>query len=603
MMPKMTSRAVTGTHAASSADMALTVTMRRLLRMVRTVRFSENQLFALLAVVIGLAGGLSAVGLHWLIEWVSDIFDEVTVAFEGVLGPFAVIVPVVIGGLLVGPLVFRLASEAKGHGVPEVMEAVQTKGGRIRPRVASVKALASAITIGSGGSAGREGPIVQIGSTLGSVIARPFKMSDRRRSTYVAAGAAAGVAAIFNAPLAGVFFALEVILRSFTARGFSTVVISAVTANAVWRVLVSDDPVLTVEPFKLEHPMELVLYAILGLLAALVAYGFVRLLYIVEDRFEALPILGDLKPALGAFVVGAIGVASVDVLGSGIEGIDRALAGNIAIITILLLLVGKAVATSFTLGSGGSGGVFSPSLFLGAFLGAAYGSLVHELFPGVAPEEGAYAVVGMAAVFAAAAQAPMASIFIVFEMTNDFDLIMPLMTACAVATVAYSVIKHESIYMEKLIRKRVNFDPERDQNLMETVSMTRAAEAKYLAVLGTASIRDVADQLDWSSEEYVVAVAGDRSLRCVVPSAAVYKSARSDNAHRAGELRDLGDSSMPVAHPNDSLEQGMEMLEDSGTDFLPVVDWNERVLGVANRFAIVRAYEEALLARDGESTS
>ena len=419
--------------------MTILSTLTRFVGRVRTVRLSENQLFAFLAVAIGIAGGLAAVGLHELIGWISEIFEEIRLTFVGPLGDFAVIVPVVLGGLLVGPMVFRLASEAKGHGVPEVMEAVQTKGGRIRPRVASVKALASAITIGSGGSAGREGPIVQIGSTLGSLISRPFKMSDRRRSTYVAAGAAAGVAAIFNAPLAGVFFALEVVLRSFTARGFSTVVISAVTANAVWRVLVSDDPVLTVEPLKLEHPMELVLYGVLGLFAAVIAFGFVRLLYVVEDRFETLPVVGDFKPAIGAFVVGAIGVASVDVLGSGIEGIDRALAGNIAIVTVLLLLVGKAVATSFTLGSGGSGGVFSPSLFIGAFLGAAYGSLVHELFPGVAPEEGAYAVVGMAAVFAAAAQAPMASIFIVFEMTNDFDLIMPLMTACAVSTVGYTV--------------------------------------------------------------------------------------------------------------------------------------------------------------------
>ena len=575
--------------------MTILSTLTRFVRRVRTVRLSENQLFAFLAVAIGIAGGLAAVGLHELIGWVSEIFEEIRLTFVGPLGDFAVIVPVVLGGLLVGPMVFRLASEAKGHGVPEVMEAVQTKGGRIRPRVASVKALASAITIGSGGSAGREGPIVQIGSTLGSLISRPFKMSDRRRSTY-AAGAAAGVAAIFNAPLAGVFFALEVVLRSFTARGFSTVVISAVTANAVWRVLVSDDPVLTVEPLKLEHPMELVLYGVLGLFAAVIAFGFVRLLYVVEDRFETLPVVGDFKPAIGAFVVGAIGVASVDVLGSGI---DRALAGNIAIVTVLLLLVGKAVATFFTLGSGGSGGVFSPSLFIGAFLGAAYGSLVHELFPGVAPEEGAYAVVGMAAVFAASAQAPMASIFIVFEMTNDFDLIMPLMTACAVSTVGYTVLKRESIYMEKLIRKRVNFDPERDQNLMETVRLTRAAEAKYLAVRATTSIRDVAEQLDWSAEKYVIAVSGDRSLRCVVPRSAVYDAVRSGDAGQMHDVRDLGDPSMPVAHPNDTLEMGMEMLEDSGTDFLPVVDWNERVLGVATRFAIVRAYEEALAMSDG----
>ena len=203
----------------------------------------------------------------------------------------------------------------------------------------------------------------------------------------------------------------------------------------------------------------------------------------------------------------------------------------------------------------------------------------------------------MAAVFAAAAQAPMASIFIVFEMTNDFDLIMPLMTSCAVATVSYTAMKHESIYMEKLIRKRVSLDPERDQNLMETVSLTRAAEAKYLAVRTTATVHDVARQLDSSSEDYVLAVSGDRTLRYVIPRASIETALAASDPEP--DIRRLADSKMPVAHPSDTLEQGMEMLEDQGVDFLPVVDWNDRVLGVATRFAIVRAYEEAEAMRNG----
>ncbi|MBM67645.1 MAG: Cl- channel voltage-gated family protein, partial [Euryarchaeota archaeon] len=196
-----------------------------------------------MAVVIGLIGGLAAVAFHYLIDFLSEEVFGRLAAWSDILGPFRYLPGIVIGGLLVGPLVTRAAPEAKGHGVPEVMEAVNRRGGRIRTRVAYVKAVASALTIGSGGSAGREGPIVQIGSALGSTLARLFRMSDRRRSTFVAAGAAAGIAAVFNAPLAGVFFALEVVLRSFTARGFSTVVISAVAANAVWRVLVGDESV------------------------------------------------------------------------------------------------------------------------------------------------------------------------------------------------------------------------------------------------------------------------------------------------------------------------------------------------------------------------
>ncbi|MEC7828737.1 MAG: chloride channel protein, partial [Actinomycetota bacterium] len=254
-------------------------------RQLAGIRLTENQTFAFMALIVGLAGGLAAVGFHYLIDFLhEEVFGRLA-EWADDLGPFKYMPGIVIGGLLVGPLVTRAASEARGHGVPEVMEAVNRRGGRIRTRVASVKAVASALTISSGGSAGREGPIVQIGSALGSTLARSFRMSDRRRSTFVAAGAAAGIAAIFNAPLAGVFFALEVILRSFTARGFSTVVISAVAANAVWRVLVGDESVLSAEVHKLMHPTELLLYAFLGVVAAIVAVGFVRLLYLVEDRF------------------------------------------------------------------------------------------------------------------------------------------------------------------------------------------------------------------------------------------------------------------------------------------------------------------------------
>ena len=361
-------------------------------RQLAGIRLTENQTFAFMALIVGLVGGLAAVGFHYLIDYLhEEVFGRIA-DWSKDLGPFKFMPGIVLGGLLVGPLVMRAASEARGHGVPEVMEAVNRRGGRIRTRVASVKAIASALTISSGGSAGREGPIVQIGSALGSTLARSFRMSDRRRSTFVAAGAAAGIAAIFNAPLAGVFFALEVILRSFTARGFSTVVISAVAANAVWRVLVGDESVLTAEVHQLIHPSELVLYAVLGIVAAVVAVGFVRLLYLVEDRFDALPVLADLRPAIGAIMVGILGAISIDLLGSGLGGIDKALAGEFAFRFLLFLVVAKMLATALTLGSGGSGGIFSPSLFIGALLGSAYGEIVNQLFPDSTAPAGAYAV-------------------------------------------------------------------------------------------------------------------------------------------------------------------------------------------------------------------
>jgi len=568
-------------------------------RQLAGIRLTENQTFAFMALIVGLVGGLAAVGFHYLIEYLhEEVFGRIA-DWSNDLGPFKFMPGIVLGGLLVGPLVTRAASEARGHGVPEVMEAVNRRGGRIRTRVASVKAVASALTIGSGGSAGREGPIVQIGSALGSTLARAFRMSDRRRSTFVAAGAAAGIAAIFNAPLAGVFFALEVILRSFTARGFSTVVISAVAANAVWRVLVGDESVLTAEVHQLIHPSELVLYAVLGIVAAVVAVGFVRLLYFVEDRFDALPVLADLRPAIGALTVGILGAVSIDLLGSGLGGIDKALAGEFAFRFLLFLVVGKMLATALTLGSGGSGGIFSPSLFIGALLGSAYGEIVNQLFPDSTAPAGAYAVVGMAAVFAAAAQAPMSSIFIVFEMTNDFGLIMPLMAACAAATVAYTAIKKDSIYEVKLRRKdALGFQRLGDDQLMSQVALVGAAEAKYAATQRTASLRQAIEIMKRGREEMLLVVSADRALQGVAHlKDAETKLAEAPDAKVSEILRE----DHPVAHPGATLEEGMQMLENGNTDLLPVLDWNDRVLGVANRVSIVKAHDNAAASNSKDS--
>ena len=545
-------------------------------------------MFAVLAVAVGLGGGLSAVAFHELIGILTDdVFGSLTDSL-GFLGRGAVVPGLFIGALFVGPMVTRWASEAKGHGVPEVIEAISVRGGRIRPRVPVVKAIASAVTIGSGGSAGREGPIVQIGSAIGSLVARPFKMSDRRRRTYVAAGAAAGVAAIFNAPLAGVFFALEVVLRSFTARGFSTVVISAVTANAVWRVLVSDDPVLTSEVYQLEQPVELLFYGVLGVAAAVVALLFVKVLYLIEDWFESSPIRPELRPAIGALAVGAIGIASIDLLGAGLEGIDKALAGQFAAGTLLLLILGKILATSLTLGSGGSGGVFSPSLLIGALLGATFGEVITEIFPDSSAPAGAYAVVGMAAVFAAAAQAPMSSIFIVFEMTSDFGLIMPLMFACAASTVVYTAVNRNSIYMEKIRRKHVSIDQGLEPTLMSSVPLARAAEAKYVSMFPTRTTDDAIRMMRSSREDFVVVVAPDRAFKGIVWLDDIENLVRDE----IRLLRDLMDEDHPVGRPDQMLEHGMQLFED-GTRVLPVLDWNDRLLGVASRQSVVRAYEAA----------
>ncbi len=357
-------------------------------------------------------------------------------------------------------MTYYLAREAKGHGVPEVMLAVATFGGKIRARVAVVKSLASAVCIGSGGSAGREGPIVQIGSSLGSSLGQLLRLPESRIRLLVACGAAGGISATFNAPIAGVLFAMEVILREFTANSFAFVVFSSVTACAVSRSLLGNYPSFLIPEYRLVSVWELPLYLGLGLLAGIVSVGFIKSLYGVEDIFERWHFREYLKPVAGGLAIGVMGVFFPQVFGVGYGpqptggpgGLDLVLVGKIGLGMAALLCVLKVLATSFTIGSGGSGGVFAPSLFIGAMLGGAVGQVVHGLWPGMTAGPGAYAVVGMGAVFAGAARAPITAVIILFEMTGDYRIILPLMTAVVGASLLAQHLSRDTIYTLKIRR-------------------------------------------------------------------------------------------------------------------------------------------------------
>ncbi|HEX5067512.1 MAG TPA: chloride channel protein, partial [Myxococcota bacterium] len=351
-------------------------------------RFQQGQLFLVgVAIACGVGGAFAAIAFRILIRfltsvffgdaaelrdllhgnWLADAGDPLALARA--LPWWAVLVIPALGGLVVGPLVTLFPREAKGHGVPEVMEAVALRGGMMRGRTVVLRTLASALSIGSGGSVGREGPIVQIGAALGSFFGQLLRVPPRLLRTIVGCGAAAGIAATFNAPIAGALFAVEVIIGDFAVAQFSPIVISSVVATVLSRWLLGDHPSFEVPAYVLVAPFELVPYALLGVAAGLVGLAFVWLVYLAEDFFERLRVPAWLKPALGGLGVGAIGIAFPQVLGVGYGTITPALQGALAPALLAALLVAKLVATSITVGSGGSGGVFSPSLFLGAMTG------------------------------------------------------------------------------------------------------------------------------------------------------------------------------------------------------------------------------------------
>jgi CIC family chloride channel protein len=434
------------------------------------LRGSRGGLLAV-AVVVGAGSGLGAVAFRYLIyffTWLAT--GHVQFGQQGRVPSthlpwlglaFFVVIPV-IGGLIYGPLIYRYAREARGHGVPEVMIAVAAEGGRIRPQVAAVKSVASAICIAVGGSVGREGPIVQIGSALASSLGQWIRMPESRLRILVACGAAGGIAATFNAPITGVFFGVEIILRELSAEAVFTVMLSAVAADLLSRQFLGDAPFLSGLPsgIELHHLTTYLLIAGLAVVAALIGLAFAKILYATEDLCDR--IWGSrpewARPAVGGILLGLLLLALPQMYGVGYPVLYKAVGGSYVLWFLIILAAGKIIACSLTIGIGGSGGVFAPSLFIGATSGMAFGEIAHHLIGAAAGQPALYAVVAMGAVFASAARAPLTSIASVVEMTGDFTLTLPVMLAVAIATATSRALSYGTIYTTKLLRRGTDID-------------------------------------------------------------------------------------------------------------------------------------------------
>jgi chloride channel protein, CIC family len=424
-----------------------------------------------IALVVGAGSGLGAVAFRYLIyffTWLATGHVQfgqqgrVSSSHLPWLGPgFFVVIPV-IGGLVYGPLIYRYAREARGHGVPEVMIAVADEGGRIRPQVAAVKSVASAICIGVGGSVGREGPIVQIGSALASSLGQWVKMPESRLRILVACGAAGGIAATFNAPITGVLFGVEIILREFSIEAIFTVMLSAMAADLVSRQFLGSAPFLSGLPpgIALHHLTSYLLVAALAVVAALIGLAFAKILYATEDLCDK--VWGNrpewARPAVGGIALGLLLLALPQMYGVGYPVMYKAVGGSYALWFLIVLAAGKIIACSLTIGIGGSGGVFAPSLFIGATSGMAFGEIAGHLIGPAAGQPALYAVVAMGAVFASAAQAPLTSLASAVEMTGDYTLTLPVMLAVAIATATSRALSYGTIYTTKLLRRGTDID-------------------------------------------------------------------------------------------------------------------------------------------------
>ncbi len=553
-----------------------------------------------LSALVGVGVGLAAVLFRWMIDFFHGLFFHNLHDWLSFMGSFSIIIIPVIGAILFSPLIYYFAREAKGHGVPEVMLAMERNGGKIRPIVAVIKSLASSLCIGSGGSAGREGPVVQVGAALGSSLGQFFSLNDEKIKNLVACGAAGGIAATFNAPIGGLFFALEVVLRDFSTRRISNVVIASVTASVIAKIFLGNEHFIATPAYSINSPVELIFYIGLGLVIAPCAIAFVRMLYKFEDVFEDLKTHELFKPIIGALFLGVIGLFFPQVFGVGYENIEGAVNATMLLHFVLLLIPLKMLAVCFTLGSGGSGGVFAPSLVLGSLVGAAFGMIISLIFPEMGIQPGAYALVGMAAFFAASAHAPMAAFLIMFELTGDYLIILPLMLAVTITTALSEKLHRESIYTLKLFRRGIDVKRERVRDIMESIKVGEILGKASASVLPSAPIDEIIRLVEKENRASVTVVDKEGIYHGIITLDLIIPLLRNrEHLQYVIVAQDIA-KNVPCIEESASLKEAMKSLVETRMDRLPVVKKvgvGTKLTGTISKDDLLSAYRREVAVR------
>ncbi len=573
--------------------------------LIEKAKLTEHTFMIIVAIIIGILAGFAAIGIRFLIEEISVLsFSGDGSILENIINSpwyIKLLIPV-LGGLIVGPLIYFFAPEAKGHGVPEVMQAILLRGGKIRPRVALVKAFASAITIGTGGSVGREGPIIQIGSSLGSTVGQFFRVPTKRLKTLVGCGAAAGIAAAFNAPIAGALFAVEIILMDFAVAQFSPIVISSVMATVISHRFEGNFAAFQVPAYQLVSPYELGFYFVLGALSGIISWLFIKVLYFSEDYFDnKFKFPEYLKPVTGGFAIGAMALIFPQVMGVGYDSINNALHGNLIWYLAFGLIFLKIIATALTLGSGGSGGIFAPSLFMGAMLGCFFGSFVHQYFPDISGSPGAYALVAMGGLVAGTTRAPITAIIIVFELTNDYHIILPLMITCIISTIISSRLSRESIYTLKLLLRNVVIREGAETNIMESLFVKDIYSKDYNYVNVTDNFNQIVNKIIRGKGPEFPVLNNRKNIIGVISiydiKEYLFDKEFLQNIVIAG---DIADYNFNYVTPDDNCAVAIEKMRKKDVEGIPVVDPqdNSKIIGMLWNKDIQDEYQKEVERRD-----
>jgi H+/Cl- antiporter ClcA len=558
-------------------------------------------LVSLLSAAIGLVAGIIAFALYKLIGLFTNLFffhrwsADFSSAQHNHLGWMVIVTPV-IGGLIVGFMAKYGTSKIKGHGIPEAMEAVLFNRSRIAPRVAILKPISAAIAIGTGGPFGAEGPIIQTGGAIGSLVGQAFHTTAVERKVLLACGAAAGMSATFNTPIAGVILAIELLLFEFKSRSFIPLVIASTLATAVHMQLLGAGPMFQVHPMDFAIPRGLPFYLLLGLLCGLAAVAFSKLLYWVEDQFDKLPIDELWWPAIGALGLGIIGFFVPRVLGVGYDTIGDILNGSLAWKLLLVVMLAKAVALAVSLGSGTSGGLLAPCFMWSAAMGGIFAIASNQLVPSAHLSPGAFALVAMGAVFAAASRATFTFIIFAFEITRDYNSVLPLMLVSVIADgIAMLFMPNSSIMTEKLARRGLHVHQDYEADVLSQARVAETMEKDLPTVSADTKVGALAERIarhDPAVARHDALLILDHAgkLSGIITRGDLLRALNEDPSGALSVL-EAGNSKLVVAYPDELISEAASKMLRHNIGRLPVVDRADprKAIGYLGRSGVMAA--------------
>jgi chloride channel protein, CIC family len=582
--------------AASAILAAMEMSRRWIYRAVDRLRIGEQTFLILLSAVVGTLVGLAAVAFLFLIHLAEGLFFGVLYSAMAP-APYLIFLIPTLGGLAIGPLIHFFPRETKGEGIPEAMEAVAIQGGIIRIRKVALRTAAAAVTIGSGGSVGRMAPTAQLGAAVGSAVGQFLRVSGERMRSLVGCGAAGGIAAVFNAPMGGVFFALEVLLGDFSAQTFAPIVISSVVATAVSRAVLGDVLIFQVPPLSLETVPQMFLCGVLGAVCGVAAYLFIRALDAAETRFSASRIPLWLRAAAGGAATGLIAVKFPQVLGTDTMSLNAAIHGALPWTLLVSLAFLKIVATSFSLGSGGSGGVLGPSIFIGGMIGALAGAAAGSLFPLHPASPGGYALVGMAAFLAPVVGAPLTAILILFEITGEYAMILPLLVAVIAAMLVFGRFSRHSLYTSSLHKRGIDLVTGREESVLKTLHVRDVMREEMPTISPSATFGELSSHFLHGSEDYLYLSDDRGALAGVVSFTDMRPYLMEEALSHLVRARDVATPDPVWVTPEETLRDVLVKFGIKNVGALPVVSdpHSRRLIGLIRRKEVLEAYQKRIL--------